>query len=83
MGEKYQYIYPDTLAQPFRYYNDKLSVARKHGFNSWIEFLYEAYAQYESCAKLSKICGMSKDGVRDSLLKIGVKIKGKGRHKNG
>lgn len=54
MKKNYNYVYPDTLIEPFRYYDDKLKIAQKHGFNSWIEFLWEAYAQYESCEKWLK-----------------------------
>ena len=77
-NEPTAYQGPDRIFAPFRYYADKLAVARKHGFSSWHEFITEAYAQYQSCYRVAKIAGMSVYGIHDTLRKFGVKRAGQG-----
>ena len=68
----------DRIWAPFRYYEDKIAVARKHGFLSWYEFIVEAYAQLQSCYKIAAITGMSVAGIRETVRKFGIETAGAG-----
>jgi hypothetical protein len=76
---KDKYVGLDKYMAPFAYYEDKLELARKHGFNDFVSFMTELWAQYESCDQIAKIIGHSKRGVRFIVHKMGFKMRGPGK----
>ena len=57
-----------------RYYDDKIAVARKNGFENLTEFLRACYWQWESCSAVGKYLGMSQLGALLLLTKAGCEI---------
>lgn len=70
--KNYPYHPIDRIFAPLRYYDEKLAMARKHGFDCWYSFVVEAYDQLGSAEKLAKLCGMTKAGVLTMLRKFGI-----------